>query len=128
MNEKGEDIFILPTRIAEYNAEKNKIEEENQTYSTQIADLEALKTETTDEEEIALIEEQIEAENERHTLALETINNTITEMEANYPYLAQPETYRLQIYVEDYAGNGSIIGAEDTENITLKTLINTYGW
>lgn len=128
LNGKGEDVFILPTRIAEYNAEKTKLEEENQTHNTNISNLESLKAATSDEEELALIEEQIEAENERHTLALEPIMNKITEMETNYPYLVQPETYRLQIYVEDYAGNVNIIGAEDAENITLKTLTNTYGW
>lgn len=129
LNDKGEDIFTIPTRIAEYKTEKEKLETENKTYNTQITSLEDIKASKTDEGEIALVEEQIQAENERHTLELEILNGKITELETKYPYLlgvSQGIEPYIYVYVEDYAGNASIAG--DTEIVNFWQLFNTYGW
>lgn len=119
----GKDlIYDLPMEISLYKAEKatiqNAIDAENKKYDDW----------ATEDNMKLLAPEEIELENTNHQNLILDLNNQLSALNAKYPYLSDiygtTEQSRLVIYIEDYAGNATVVGTEDV--LTTEMLAISY--
>lgn len=119
----GKDlIYDLPMEISLYKAEKatiqNAIDAENKRYDDW----------ATEDNMKLLAPEEIELENTNHQNLILDLNNQLSALNAKYPYLSDiygtTEQSRLVIYIEDYAGNATVVGTEDV--LTTEMLAISY--
>lgn len=119
----GKDlIYNLAAEIESYLNEKKTIE-------TALADEESRYERWKNENDMDLFtEEEIQAEESRHTILVSEFSSQITALEQKYPYLhdvnGTSQESRLVLYIEDYAGNATIAGLNDV--ISTKILANSY--
>ena len=119
----GKDlIYNLAAEIESYVSERKTIQ-------TALADEESRYERWKNESDMDMFtEEEIQAEENRHTTLISEFSMQLTALEQKYPYLhdingTTPES-RLILYIEDYAGNATIAGLNDV--ISTKILANSY--
>ncbi len=119
----GKDlIYNLAAEIESYVSERKTIQ-------TALADEESRYERWKNENDMDMFtEEEIQAEENRHTTLISEFSMQLTALEQKYPYLhdingTTPES-RLILYIEDYAGNATIAGLNDV--ISTKILANSY--
>lgn len=72
--------------------------------------------------------EEIDAENAKHNDLMDDLENQLEDLEETYPYLLDiygtEDESRLVLFVEDYAGNATVLGINDF--VSTEILSNSY--
>ena len=81
------------------------------------------------ENDLALLTpEEIDAENTKHNDLMDDLEHQLEELEETYPYLLDiygtGEKSRIVLYLEDYAGNATVLGINDF--VSTEILSNSY--
>lgn len=133
----GKDlIYDLPAEIATFKAQIDTIEKA-------MEDEEKRHADWLDENQgnmSLLTPTEIEMENQKYMSLKEDLTNQLDELKAKYPYIVDTtgkmedgswkdnDSWRLVVYVEDYAGNAVVIGETDLESefISTQILANSF--
>lgn len=130
----GKDIlYDLEAEISTYNREKNTIEkakkEENDRYNRWLNDV----------DKSMFTQEEMQNEANKHDTAISEFNEQLNLLDKKYPYIMcldgipkvndygytpEESECRLVVYVEDYSGNGKIIGLNEV--LSTKLLANSF--
>ena len=123
MDGEGSDLlYTLPAEIENFiktKAEINSaIEDENERYNRWLV-----------ETVLSLLTpEEIEKERVLHEDLLKDLNNQLITLNNTYPYLVdiygRTEDSRIVLYIEDYAGNATVVGTTDL--ISTEILSKSY--
>lgn len=119
----GRDIiYDLPAEIANFKAQKetieNAIETEDDRYNRW----------KTENDMTLLTPEEINMENKKHLDLTTDLSNQLNDLLTKYAYLVdiygKTDESRLVVYVEDYAGNATVIG--DKVVVSTKIIADSY--
>ena len=114
MDGKGSDvIYELSAQIAEYLSERQRIQaniaEENDRYDRW--------NEENPVDGVTVLQEEADQMTRAHNAYVQEYNRQISELDSKYSYLRDVEgstgESRLVIYIEDYAGNATVVGDQD---------------
>lgn len=119
----ADQVRQIQTKITEENNTWEELDE----YYRRVAEESGLDADST---------RQWREREDEHNDIIASYNNDLNLLNKKYPYLYSidglgdatqgitPEDSRLVVYVEDYAGNGTVVG--DSEMLTTRILANSY--
>ena len=119
----GKDlIYDLPSEVTFFKSQRDLLQKS-------IADEEERYDRWKSENDMSLFtQEEIDIEDEKHNGLIMDLNNQLTALYNEYPYLldiyGKTNNSKLVLYVEDYAGNTIVFGESDS--ISTEILANSY--